>query len=347
MASYTLTEAKLQFDLGDKIGSGGEGDVYKAVDRQLNSPIAVKKVPFLSTKKFEDYFEESKKLYLTTHHNVVDVNYACWDTDYVYLAMPFYANGSINGLINKRFLTSREIIRYSLQFLSGLNNIHSKGLIHFDVKPENILISDTNQALVSDFGLAQYFGHYGFAQNFGTTQVLAPPEYFSQMFHNIKFDIYQAGITMYLMCNGNLNFSDQISNARKKWSKSDDAYLVERLVRGDFPDRSYFLPHIPRQLRSVIQRALAVDPNDRYSSIIDILNDLSRIDKANDWRYITDFSSAEEWTYDKYNVKSLLNGSVWHITASKNGRNSSNFTKNISTLADKNSLLYDCLNTEW
>ncbi len=77
--AYTLTEVKLQFDLGDKIGGGGEGEVYHAIDKQLDSPIAVKKVPILSTKKFEDYFEESKKLYLTTHHNVVDVNYACWD----------------------------------------------------------------------------------------------------------------------------------------------------------------------------------------------------------------------------------------------------------------------------
>ena len=165
MITY-LTEAKLNFELRNKIGDGGEAEVYEAFDPQLNATLAVKKIPITSFTDKDLFFEESRKLYLTNHHNVVDIIYACQDDDYVYLAMAFYKNGSLKALIDQRFLTSREVIRYSLQFLSGLNNIHSKGLIHFDIKPENILINNSNQALISDFGLAQYTVHYGFAQNF-------------------------------------------------------------------------------------------------------------------------------------------------------------------------------------
>ena len=342
-----LTETLLNFELREKIGNGGEGDVHKAFDTQLNSIIAVKKVPIANFADPNDFFNESRKLYLTKHHNVVKVNYACKDDDFIYLSMPFYQNGSLKSITDKRFLTAREIIRYSLQFLSGLNNIHSKKLIHFDVKTENILISDSNQALISDFGLAQHTGHYGFATNFGTTAVYAPPELFSQALHNIKFDIYQAGLAMYRMCNGDTDLTNQISTALQSKGVKDDAHFIKNLQKGNFPNRTAYLPHIPKQLKKVINNALNSDPNDRYSSIIDMLNDLSKINNANDWEYKTNNTDKSEWTKDGYTLTCLYSNNIWQLSAMKNGRTNHTFSKKINTEVEKNKLLYDCLNENW
>lgn len=96
------------------------------------------------------------------------------------LAMPFFEKGSLKKLLDSRNLTVKEIIRYALQFLSGLNNIHSKGVLHFDLKPENILISDSNVAVISDFGLAEYIARTGTSRVGGVTPDIMPPEFYSQ-----------------------------------------------------------------------------------------------------------------------------------------------------------------------
>src|SRR5699024_1991064 len=121
--------------------------------------------------------------------------------------------------------------------------------LHFDVKLENILISKSNQALISDFGLAQYTGNYGFASVFGTTPIYAPPELFSQQAHNIKYDIYQAGITLYRMCNGDTNFLHQVQSALISRGKKDDKNFINAVQKGNFPDRNKYLPHIPKSLK--------------------------------------------------------------------------------------------------
>jgi eukaryotic-like serine/threonine-protein kinase len=347
MSAFLLTEGKLLFELREKVGSGGEGEVYKALDKQLNSIIAIKKVSIATFIHFDDYFEEARKLYLTRHHNIVPVNYACKDATHIYLAMPFYERGSVASLMENRFLTSREIIRYSLQFLSGLNNIHSKGLIHFDIKPENILLTDSNQALVSDFGLAKHMGHLGFANIEGTTEIFAPPEFFGQSAHDLKFDIYQAGLAMYRMCNGNITYFDQLRKAfQDKHGVSSDTTFYSNLNKGSFPDRNYFLPHIPKKLKKVIKGCLEVDPGKRYSSIVDILNALSAIDTANDWQYSTNNSNKEEWVNGKYQIINDFDVNINHIIAQKNGKKSKNFSKSVG-YDKKFELLYDCLNTPW
>jgi serine/threonine protein kinase len=89
-----------------------------------------------------NFFDEASALYASAHPNVVQIHYACEDTDSIYLAMPYYRRGSVSGLVTGRHMTVREIVTIGCQVISGLHNIHSKGLIHFDVKPDNILLSD-------------------------------------------------------------------------------------------------------------------------------------------------------------------------------------------------------------
>ncbi len=338
-----FTNSTLLFTLNNQIGNGGEALVFSATDHQLNAEIVIKKIPKINFTDINKFFEESKKLYLTSHHNIVKIMYGSQDNHNIYLAMPLYSNGSLKDIIDSRHLTSREIIRYSLQFLSGLNNIHSKGLIHFDIKPENILIDNTNKAHISDFGLAEYMGLYGFAPVSGTTPVFAPPELFTQAAHNLKFDIYQAGLTIYRMCNGDIEFFSQLNAAFISRGTNNDNNFINKINRENFPNRSNYLPHIPRTLRNIIRKCLKANPNDRYNSIVEILNDLSKIDLASDWLY-SKANNIEKWTKLNYEVTCTINaGNNFIISALKNTRRKTKYCKTLNSQTEASNLLYECL----
>lgn len=342
-----FTETQLDFKLIKKVGNGGEGEVYKINDRQLNSIIAVKKVPIVSFQKQSQFFEEAKKIHLTRHQNIVPIKFGCKDDEFIYLAMPLYENGSLKDLVDKRFLTSREIIKYSLQFLAGLNHIHIKKLLHFDVKLENILLSNSNQALISDFGLAEYTGRYGFSKINGTTPVLAPPELFLQAEHNLKYDIYQAGITLYRMCVGDTVFFEQIQKAHLNRGSSSEANFIKALCSGKFPDRSFHFAHIPIPLRTVVTKALNPDPDERYSSILEMMNDLASIKKADDWIFETDYNMFECWKKPDYEVSCKLENGSWTVIATKKQRRKTAFCGSKLSNSEKKALTYRCLSTSW
>ena len=190
-------KAEIQFNLLENIGEEGKcSEVFKAHDLQLDAEIVIKKIGKNHFCNKDEYFEESRVLYRSAHSNVVEVYYACEDNEYIYIAMPFYEKKSLKKLLDQRFLTAREIIRYNLQFLSGLHNIHSKGLIHFDVKPDNILLSDRDEALISDFGLAKPTNLSGLAGQDRHYIKQRPPESFDYDYFDIKYDIYQVGLTL-------------------------------------------------------------------------------------------------------------------------------------------------------
>ncbi len=342
-----FTQTNLDFKLIRKIGNGGEGEVYKANDRQLNSIIAIKKVPIKEFKKESQYFEEAKKINLTKHNNIVPIKYGCKDAEFIYIAMPLYENGSLKKLMDSRFLSSREIIKYSLQFLAGLNHIHVKKLLHFDIKPENILITKSNQAVISDFGLAEYTGRYGFSKINGTTEILAPPEFFVQKEHNIKYDIYQAGITLYRMCVGDDVFLSEVNDAHMKKGVSHRNNFIDALNKGKFPSRSSHFEHIPIALKKVINCAINPEPNDRYNSVLEMMNDLAGIDKSDDWILDTDYNTYQRCIKPNYEVICNYNGTDWSVKATKNGRRKTDFCKNKLNNNDKKTLTYRSLSTDW
>ena len=345
--SNTIKNTKLTFILGDKIGSGGASQVFRAHDIQLNAEIAVKQMPKSDFKDPQMFFEESRKLYLSNHHNIVNVFHSTVDDDYIYLSMPYYHNGSLKSLIDRKFLTSREIIRYSLQFLSGLNNIHSKGLIHFDIKLENILINSSNQALITDFGQAEHTCQFGFSENSGTTHAFAPPEFFKQEKHNLKFDIYQAGLSMYRLCNGDKDFLEQFQSANTSVAIKKGSTFIDNIKKEIFPNRKKYLDHIPIQLRKIVTTALKANPEDRYSSVIEILNDLSKIETASDWRYTGFVKSIEEWYNGNRIVTCEKNGNDFTIQAKKNGRMVNKFCCNSVKEPAKKDLLKRCFKEKW
>jgi eukaryotic-like serine/threonine-protein kinase len=287
--------AQVSFELRHEIGQDGKNsNTFIAHDLQLDAEIVIKKIPKQKSGSTDTFFNESRTLYLSNHPNVVNIHYACQDDDYIYIAMPFYKNGSLKSLMDSRFLTVREIIIFGCQIAGGLNNIHSKKLIHFDIKPDNILLSDRNEALISDFGLAKYTNFSGKAYQDRMYFKMIPPEGFEGDEFTIMFDIYQLGLTLYRMCNGNSMFYEQFHSYGDSSSFDRDRFKFD-VKNGRFPKKDGFWGHIPDKLRKIIKKCLEPDPKNRYRATIEVANALAEIDgKILDWQFsIT--SSSKVW----------------------------------------------------
>lgn len=283
-----LHTANLNFETLQEVGQEGRNSqVYLAHDKQLDGRIVVKKISKANLPNASDFYREAKILYSSAHSNVVKINYGCSDTDNIFIAMPFYANGSLKRLIDQRFLTVREVIRYAIQFLSGLNNIHSKGLLHFDIKPDNILLSDSNEALLSDFGLSKAMDNLGFADPDGVYRKQVPPETFTHSQKSRHFDIYLSGLTIYRLLNGNDHYNAQFNFSTRQ-------EYIDAITNGYFPNRNSYLPHIPLKLQRIINKALSVNIIDRHKNVLELVNELGGVDENLDWQYSVN-GSIQTW----------------------------------------------------
>lgn len=305
----------LDFNTIKEIGQEGRNSkVYLSYDKQLDGEIVTKHIVKDPKATPDIYFKEARLLYANDHNNIVKVNYACQNENTVIIAMPYYKNGSLKKRISdNNFLTIREVIRYAIQFLSGLNHIHAKGLIHFDIKPDNILISDSNEAMLSDFGLAKYVDPSGFTRNDFAYTPHVSPEQIMDMYQTTKNDIYQVGITLYRMVNGNTLFYKQIPTEPKE--------LANKIINGTFPNRNIYLPHVPKKLRKIINKCISPNPADRYDNVLQIINELSQIDENLDWRF-EPTPTDDYWTkqLDRCSVKvkvSKTKDSKYNIETSK------------------------------
>lgn len=294
-----VNKAELQFKPIQEIGGEGKNStVYLAEDFQLKAQLVVKKIAKAAIKDPAQYFSESSILHKTEHPNVVPAYWGCQDADSIYVAMPYFANGSLKKLMGTKFLTVREIIRYGIQFLSGLHNIHSKGLIHFDIKPDNILLSNSDTALVSDFGLAKYMDAMGEAAPEGVYGKTVPPEVIQAApAFDLKFDIYQAGLTLYRMCVGDNEYYRQFEKYDSPGGFKAAEYSQD-VLREKFPNRKAFPAHIPKSLQNIVVKCIKVDKAKRYSSVLEITNALAKLDFPEmDWRYSIDPHGTQKWEH--------------------------------------------------
>lgn len=307
-------DTRIQFERLDDIGSGeGSSTTFLARDLQLDAIIVIKGVDKELLNPVE-YFTEARIIASVPHPNVVEVNYASQDDDCVYLAMPYFKAGSLQSLLNERYLAVRQIIKFALEFMGGLHYIHTKKLLHFDVKPSNVLINDSGVAVLTDFGLARYTDEYGLATPKNTYWTHTAPEALARLELDVLTEVYQCGLTLYQMCNGIEEFADQ-------WASHKDGDSA--IEKGIFPNRKSYLPHIPTQLRNIVNRALSVNPVDRYQSVLELMNAISRVDKNLDWNYTPQHDGTYVWFDESkstpHQITVYSENGIWGIVGQKIG----------------------------
>lgn len=311
-----INKAEISFQEIREIGKDGmNSTVILAHDPQLKCDVVVKRIPKSDFKNVLSFFEEAQRLYAASHNNVVQVRYACQDEHNIFIVMPFYKNGSLKGVLEERSLDLRSIIRYSCHILSGLHNIHSKKLVHCDIKPDNILISDNDEAMISDFGVSLPVDDEGFVTPGKMFVPIKPPEaHLVGWDISATADIYQFGLTLYQMCTSVDSFWEAVYDC--------DGHSFQAIRLDKLPAPDSLPPHIPSRIHNIIRKCVALDPNDRYQSAIEVVNALSDVDDGLlDWEY-TRLSDSQVWVREFDGIRRILtlkNGSCSGQRQLRNG----------------------------
>jgi serine/threonine protein kinase len=282
VASVSYTKLK---QIG--VGQGMNSKVYLVEDKQLGGNVAAKEI---EKSRFVDpttYFAEAQAMFAAVHDNVVAVQYACQTPTEISLVMPYYVKGSLADRIQDRPLRLSEVLRVVQGVLAGLAHIHLAKYIHFDLKPSNVLFSDMDKPMVADFGQSRAISPSGVVAVPGLYMRSRPPETIKTGLATTAADIYHVGLLAYRALNGDPFFKAQIP--------TDDAILNRKILSGKFPDRSRFMPHVPSRIRTLVRKALNVDPTNRFQSATEMADAFSHVDLALDWSVEPTMSGGFRW----------------------------------------------------
>jgi eukaryotic-like serine/threonine-protein kinase len=250
-----------RYEILKLLGEGGMGAVYKARDRELDRLVALKVVrPELAghasiLQRFKQELILARKI---THRNIIRIFDLGVAEGIRFITMEFVEGQDLASLLDERHkYTAEEAVKILRQVCSALEAAHAEGVVHRDLKPQNIMIEASGRVCVMDFGLARSMETTGMTQA-GTvmgTPAYMSPEQAKGMPADERSDLYSLGIIAYQMLTGVVPFKA-------------DSMLAAMLLRTQGPPTPSIQlePTIPHALNDLIQKALAVDPQDRYQS---------------------------------------------------------------------------------
>ncbi|MGB9905788.1 MAG: protein kinase domain-containing protein, partial [Candidatus Saccharicenans sp.] len=244
-----------------QVGQGGMGVVFEAQDVRLKRSLALKFLPaeLLGEERARERFiHEAQAASALDHPNICTI-YEIGETEeqQTFMAMAFYKGESLKSRIRRGPLNVDETLSLALQIAEGLAAAHDHGIIHRDVKPANIIITEEGQVKLLDFGLAKLAGEAHLTRPgtvLGTLAYMSPEQLTGREI-DARTDVWSLGVVMYEMLTGHLPFEGDTEPAC--------AYsIVHKRLR---PIKSLPL-EIPRDLAAVVEKALAKDPDDRFPS---------------------------------------------------------------------------------
>ena len=250
-----------RYELLERVGGGGMADVYKAQDRLLDRPVAVKilHAQFQSDEEFiEKFHREAQAAARLSHPNIVNIYDVGASGDDHYIVMEYVPGRTLKELIQQRgHLAPEEALTITGEIAEALAHAHAHGLVHCDIKPHNILMMNDQTAKVADFGIARavtestmtYSGNV-----IGSVHYFSPEQAKGTMI-TPKSDVYSLGVVLYEMLTGELPFTGEnpVSIAMKHLQ--DEPTPVRRID-----------PDIPPVVEALVSRMMAKDPAMRPSS---------------------------------------------------------------------------------
>lgn len=285
------------FDLIRQIGRGGMGVVYEANQRSLSRTVAVKLLPTVATidpNRIRRFRNESMAVAALDHPNIVDLYGIGCEQNVHFYAMRLIDGMSLTQIISQLkvlsgnedadepaadsasdavlALSDRDARRYRnvagmmSQLAEALHHAHQQGIIHRDVKPDNILVDNQGKPWVTDFGLAQIATEDSLTQTgdlLGTLRYMAPEQLDGNRAIDHRIDVYALGATFY-----------ELLTMRSVIAGDDRATILGNLRRLNSIPVSAHNPDVPRELETMIMKAIAPHPGDRYSSASDLAGDL-------------------------------------------------------------------------
>jgi serine/threonine protein kinase len=271
-----IGEMILHYKILDKLGEGGMGVVYKAEDTKLKREVAIKFLPHnISTneeerKRFEIEAQSTASL---NHTNIAHI-YAIEETgNEKFIVMEYIDGIELKDKIKADSISINEAIKIAVQIAEGLEAAHKKGIVHRDIKSQNIMINGEGKVKIMDFGLAKMKGEAQLTKagsTVGTSAYMSPEQAKGEEIDH-RTDLWSYGIVFYEMLTGQMPFKGEYDQA------------VIYSVLNETPESVNTLKtDMPAGLSNIINRLLQKNPSNRYSSAREVLNDLKSINISAD-----------------------------------------------------------------
>ncbi len=258
-----------RYEIVGRIGSGGMADVYKAMDHKLNRFVAVKvmKPEFQGDSTFVSKFRrEAQAAAGLANPNIVNVYDVGEDQGSYYIVMELVEGITLKEYIEKKGkLSVREATSIAIQVCMGLAAAHDQGIVHRDVKPQNIIISTDGKVKVTDFGIARAASSNTISANAMGSVHYSSPEQVRGGYSDSRSDIYSLGITLYEMVTGRVPFDGETTVA-----------IAIKHLQDEMEPPTKYTPDLPHALEQIIYKCTQKSVDRRYQSMNEVIADLKR-----------------------------------------------------------------------
>ena len=269
MDSYVGKRLDGRYEIREIIGVGGMAVVYKAYDNIDDRIVAIKilKEEFLANEEFRRRFKnESKAIAVLSHPNIVKVYDVSFGDRLQYIVMEYIEGITLKEYIEQqKVINWKEAVHFTTQILRALQHAHDKGIVHRDVKPQNILLLQNGNIKVTDFGIARFSRGETRTMTesaIGSVHYISPEQARGEITDD-KADIYSVGVVLYEMITGRLPF------------ESDSAVSVAIMqLQNEAVHPRDINPEIPIGLEQITLRAMQKNTKDRYQSAAEMLLDI-------------------------------------------------------------------------
>jgi serine/threonine protein kinase len=257
----------------EEVGHGGMGVVYKAEDMKLKRMVAIKFLPRelnLNPEVRERFLQEARAAAALSHPNICTIHEVDESEDKPFIVMEYVEGETLRERIKKGPLPMEKAMGIAIQAADGLDKAHQKGIVHRDVKSANIMVTESDQTKIMDFGLAKLRGGTAFTKEgttLGTVAYMSPEQARGEKV-DAGTDIWSLGVVLYEMLTGELPFKGE-----------RDVSILYSIVHEEPKPLKDIKPDIPPELERIVRRALGKKPELRYQSAEEMFKDLKQYQK--------------------------------------------------------------------
>ena len=305
-----------RYKILDHLGTGGMATVWLGYDTILDRQVAIKtfKIDANDEDAVKRFNREAKAVTSLSHPNIVSIYDVENEGEFYYLILEYVKGVTLKDyMIKNPRIPIETIVHIAKQIASGLSHAHQNGIIHRDIKPQNILMNDNLTCKITDFGIARAYGDTTLTQTnqmLGTVYYLSPEQARGNV-ATAQSDIYSLGILIFEMITGQIPFKGESAVA-----------IALKHLQEELPDIDKFRENVPQSVKNIVLKATMKNPNERYISSKELFEDLSTVlnperlyenkytgfkipaqpaNNYNETQYIDNSSNNNQYDYADYN----------------------------------------------